>query len=241
MKILTITFAYNELEYLKDYVNYYRSQGTDVYIIDNYSNDGTYEWLIENGIPHHRVNSNETFDLRVLQKDLERTLHILKPDWIVYAGIDLFNVFDKSVYDTIVEADSLGYNQLSVPCYSALNTGELFGTPLYKHFKRGGYWRRLTMISKYHPELKMVGDDIVIPDPNRMKVNGMMCNYGGCKPIAEQKEKLKRREKAWDNGLNKNTGRHFKKLEKINWLYEENKTIDFLQSEHSKYFKKLIK
>ena len=43
-----ITFVYNELKYLPHVVDYYKKNGCGVYIIDNYSNDGTYEWLIEN-------------------------------------------------------------------------------------------------------------------------------------------------------------------------------------------------
>jgi len=239
MDILLITFIYNELPYLGDFVTYYKKQGIDLYVIDNYSNDGSYEWLISNNIKCSRFDTEESFDLRLLQKELTRILHIKKPDWIVYTGADLYYVFDKTIREEITTASNKGYNQLNIACYGALNTGEKFGTPLYKHYFYGKYWKDIVMISKYHEDIVMNGDNIIIPDSKIYNSNGIMCNYGACKPIAEQKIKLKRRQKAWDNGLNQNTGRHFRNGKTVNWTWKKEEIENFHRCINAKYFKKL--
>jgi len=238
MDILLITFVYNERPYIEDMINYYKTQGVSIYIIDNISNDGTFEWLKEN-VECSQFDTNESFDLRLLQKELQRIVYLKKPDWVIYASADLYYVFDKTISETIKEANRLGYNQLSVRCYGALNTGEKEQTSLFKHYNYGRYWKNLEMNAKFTEGFQMNGDNIILNDSKKIDLGGIMCNYGACKPIAEQREKLKRREKAWANGLNVETGRHFKKYEKINWIWDKNECDNLLECEDSKYFKKL--
>jgi hypothetical protein len=202
------------------------------------SNDGTYEWLLGN-VECSRFDTKESFDLTLLQKELQRIVYLKQPDWVVYASADLYYVFDKTIKETIEEANKLGYNQLSVKCYGALNTGEKPATPLYKHYNYGRVWRHLEMNAKFVPGFKMNGDDIIIHDRNKIDMGGMMCNYGACKPIPEQKEKLKRRQKAWDNGLSTRTGKHFKKYKEINWTWDKKECDNLLECDDAKYFKKL--
>lgn len=240
MDILLIAFVYNELPYIEKMVSYYKSQGLNVYIIDNMSNDGTYEWLLENNIECSRFNTNESFDLTLLQAEVYRVIMLKKPDWIVYAAADLYYVFDKPINEIIWDHDLLGYNQLIVKCYGALNTGEEFNTPLYKNYIHGKFYRNLTMISKYDIDLKMNGDNILIPNINNIEVPGIMVNYGACKPKNEQIIKLKRRQSAWDNGLSERTGKHFKSGSLIDWTWNKDDYLNFLEGTDSKYFKKLI-
>lgn len=241
MKILLITFIYNELPYLKDMISYYKSQGCDLYFIDNYSTDGGYEYLKKRKIKCTRLNTKNSFNLTALQNEVEKRLHNLKPGWVVYAHPDLFYVFKQTIKETIKVVESKGHNQISVSCYGALNTGEKFKTPLYKNYFYGVYYRDLIMISKYDPGLKMDSDNIIIPDANPLKVEGIMVNYGACKPLKDQKIKLKRREKAWKEGLSKNIGKHFKSGEKIKWEWDRKKTINFHRCIHAKLFKKLYR
>jgi 2-polyprenyl-3-methyl-5-hydroxy-6-metoxy-1,4-benzoquinol methylase len=239
MRILYIAFVYNELPYIEDVVSYYKKQGLDIYIIDNMSTDGTYEWLIENKIRCSRFDTNESFDLTLLQKEVFRVIMEDKPDWIVYGSADLYYVFDKTIKKTIIDAEKLGCNQISTPCYGALNTGEDFKTPLYKTYFHGMYYRDLQMISKFDEDLQMNGDNIIIPDIKTYNAPGMMVNYGACKPIAEQRIKLERRQKAWDNGLSVRTGKHFKWGESNDWKWNKEEYLNFHKCEHKKYFKKL--
>ena len=240
MKILYITFVYNERPYIADVVNYYKKQGCDIYIIDNMSNDGTYEWLLENNIKCNRFDTNESFDLFVLQDELTRVLTIEKPDWIVYGGADLYYVFDKSISEIIKEVDALGYNQIKVRCYGAVNTGETFDTPLYKNYFHGTFYRNLNMISKYDKGFKMNGDNILLDDIKEILIDGIMVNYGACKPIEEQKIKLKRREKAWENGLSTKVGKHFKSGSLVNWKWDKENYLNYLECRDKTYFNKLI-
>ena len=54
LKIVQISCVYNEMEYLPHQLKYIKSQGLDVYVIDNCSTDGTWEWLQENKTPSHQ-------------------------------------------------------------------------------------------------------------------------------------------------------------------------------------------
>lgn len=239
MNILLIAFIYNELPYIGDLVKYYKKQDVNIYIIDNYSTDGSYEWLLQNDIECSRFDTGCSFDLRLLQAELTRILHIKKPEWFVYAAADLYYVLDSTIKETIEKVNKEGYNQIKLPCYGALNTGEEFKTPLYKTYSYGRCWKDLIMISKYHKDLKMNGDNIIIPDINEYKPGGIMVNYGACKPIKEQKIKLKRRKKAWRNGLNRNTGRHFIKGEAISWTWPKLEVDNLHHCKDAKYFKRL--
>jgi len=239
MNILYTTFVYNELPYIEAAINYYKKEGCDIFIIDNMSNDGTYEWLVENKIKCARFDTNESFDLKILQAELQRHIHKIKPDWVVYGGPDLYYLFDKSIKETIENADKLGYNQLTVRCYGALNTGEKVRTPLYKHYFYGVYYRSLEMISKYDESFLMNGDNIILKEIKKLQVPGIMVNYGACKPIEEQKIKLVRRQKAWDNGLKANIGKHFKSGSLVNWTWAKEKCINFHRCRDLKYFKRL--
>lgn len=240
MRILAATFVYNERPYIPYMIDYLKSQGVEVFILDNYSNDGTYEWLVENNISCERFDTKESFDLRLLQKELMKHVHRIKPDWFVYnSGADLFYIFEKTIRETLEQADKEGYNLLSIPCYGALNTGEAFGVPLQDHFFIASYWRNLNMIAKYDKEMFLKGDKIVVPNPKEYTVEGLMINYGACKPKEEMEEKLKRREKAWKNGLKKTTGQHFKKGKQRDWLYLKEEGKDLRYSDEWKYIQKI--
>jgi glycosyltransferase involved in cell wall biosynthesis len=240
MKILFITFVYNEKAYLPDIISYYQKQGIDIYIIDNMSVDGTFEWLLENNIPCSRLDTNESFDLRLLQAEADRIIEIKKPEWVVYGGADLYYIFNKTIREVIEDVDKSGFNQVSCNCYGALNTGEPLTLPLYKCYQYGVVYRPLIMISKYVKGFKLEGDSIKVDEPNVFISDGIMVNYGACKPLNEQKIKLQRRQKAWVNGLDPRTGKHFLKYKEINWLWKRKPGMDLLECPDKELFKKLI-
>jgi hypothetical protein len=240
MRILATTFAYNERKYIEQWVNYYRSQGCELYVLDNMSTDGTYEWLVENKVPCAQVDTGKAFHLHKLQDELMWDLEIIKPDWVVYNGIDLFTVTEKKLCDTLKELDDQGYNQLQLPCYNVFNTGEEFGTPLQKHFTRGGLYRNLIMTAKYEKGFNIRNDNLGIENENPRRVAGYMFNYGGCKPAQEQEEKLQRREKAWSEGLPSNVGKHFRAGRARGWVYGKDETEDLSIEPFWKYIEKTI-
>ncbi len=220
MKILAISFVYNEAPYLPTAISWYRNQGIeDFYVIDNCSRDTTRDWLRDNNIPHHSVDTGNSFHLRKLQNSMLTVLHRLKPDWYVRFDADLFHVFDKSIPDIIESADVAGYNMIKSPCFSIKNTGEVPGLPLYKHYRYGVVNNNVRFISKYHADMEMSGDKAQIAQPNILET-GYIFEYGTCKPAEVQIEKLERRRQAWAEGVNKCMGSHYLKGEARNWVYE---------------------
>jgi hypothetical protein len=236
--ILATTFVYNERPYIEDWANYYRSQGCELFVLDNMSNDGTWEWLCENDIQRARIDTDESFHLEVLQKELNNHIHRIKPFWVIYAGADLFFWLPNRIDETVKKLADEGYNQFGVLCYSALNTGEKFGTPLYYHYYKAAPYRNLYMNAKYDEGFKIERDHIHLKERRIKDIEGVMVNYGGCKPAAEQEEKLARREKAWAQGLDKVVGKHIRAGKGVNWTYKCDN--DLMDTEHWKYISKWL-
>lgn len=219
MRILMICFVYNEIKYLPHTIDYYKKNGCEIYIIDNYSNDGTWEWLQDNNIQSHRCDTGESFDLRILQKEIMATLPELNPDWVVYAGADLYFIGNMRLKEYIEKVDSMGFNQLSMMCWSAFNTGEKPGLPLPAHYYYAQPWKHVTMISRYDKSYTMNGDNVTIDNSNCYSAkHAIAINYGACKPRAEQEVKLARRKKAWAEGMRPQQGRHFLAGQKVKWI-----------------------
>jgi len=242
MKILAILTVYNEVNYLPHTFEYFKRNGCDIYVIDNYSNDGTYEWLIENNIPCHRVDTQESFDLTKLQKEIISTVHQIKPDWVVYTGADMYYVADMPLNEYIKKIDSMGFNQISTLAYSVFNTGENFDLPLCEHYFYATLSIHITMISKYDESYGMYADVVTINNANCFKADDCICvNYGACKPIEEQEIRLERRKRAWENGLNQWYGYHYIEGKQRNWIRSKEECIDLRTISEYKYIQKIIK
>jgi glycosyltransferase involved in cell wall biosynthesis len=239
MKVLAIYFVYNEIKHLPLNIEFWRRQGVDVYVIDNYSNDGTWEWLQDNGIPSHRFDTNESFDLKALQGEASRVVNQIKPDWVVMGAADLYYLTDFGLKETFTYLESKGYNQVELMCWMMKSTGEEFALPFWNHFFYGDRWTRLVMISKYYEGLTFAADKIVIDNPNIAFIEGIVVNYGGCKPIEDMEVKLARRKKAWDNGLNKDWGYHYREDKAKGWVYKKHELEDVRLHEEKKYIEKL--
>ena len=90
MRTLCILTIYNEIKFLPYKLQYCIDNNLDLYVIDNMSNDGSWEWLQENNIKSHRFDTDGMFYLKALQKEMVKTVHKEKPDWAIYNGCDLF-------------------------------------------------------------------------------------------------------------------------------------------------------
>ena len=237
MKVLAITFMYNEAPYIKYWAKFYRENGCKLYVIDNCSTDNSEDEYKRLNIPYHKFDTDGSFHLTILQKEADRVIHEIKPDWVVYAGADLFHVMSKPIIKVLEEVEG---NQILLPCYAAHNTGEKFSENLPAVYHYWSLWANICMISKYDESFRLNTDDILIDNPHRVLVDGLSVNFGACKPIDEQKEKLERRRKAWEQGLNPRFGKHFVKGEKINWLREKEGLIDVLVSEEIYYLARIL-
>ncbi len=222
---MAIAFVYNEIELIEKSVQYYRNNGCEVYVIDNMSNDGTWEWLQANNIPSSRCDTGGAFQLEWLQAELVRILHILKPDWFLWFAPDLFHVFDSPIKETIQRVDYSGHNQIYSLCYCFKNTGEERKGDLWDTYFHASKNNRVVLISKYFSEMSIIGDTIHIINPNIFET-GLILEYGGCKSAEKQEEKLARRKRAWELGTPKNHGVHYLQGKENNWIYKKEDCAD---------------
>lgn len=238
--VLCIMTIWNEMDYLPLKVQYCKDNDLDIYIIDNMSNDGSWEWLQKNNIPSHRFDTNESFDLRGLQNEMVRTLHLLKPYWVIYNGCDLFPISKNKLYEDIMEEDKKGFNILKMDLCGVFNTGEEHNkfNPFNTYFYCGNI-KEHNKIHKYHPNVSYFADNVNLPNPKIGKLEGIMINYGNSKPAEEREATLKRREKAWRNGEPRGHGIHYLRNKALNWVRNKEELIDLRNTKYSSFLKKL--
>jgi len=237
MRILVAANCYNELPYIPYMVEYYRNQGCELLINDNYSTDGTYEWLMENRIPTVRTDTNESFLLQKLNLELTKAVQILKPDWVLYCGIDIYYFFPKGIKEEIMIAESKNCNLIEVNHCTAYNTGEDFQLPFYKNYFYVSLGRRLQMVAKFDNTLSFGPDALRVQSKRVHFSNGLLINYGMCKPPQEREETFNRRKKAWELGESKGHGVHYKPAHDKNWLWEKEKLLDVRKTNLFNLFK----
>ncbi len=237
MRTLCILTIYNEMEYLPYKLKYCKENDLDLYIIDNMSNDGSWEWLQKNNIKSHRFDTQGVFNLRALQDEIVRTIHEEKPDWIVYNGCDTFPLIDGSLGKKLEQINKNGYNIASIPCTTINNTGEVKGNPFetYFYYER---LRNLSTIHKYNKAFYYDGDTVKIGRVKVYNLDGIMLNYAGGKSKEERNETYARRQKAWDTGVTPKThGVHYKSGNEIDWLWKKENLTDIRQTKYYKYIK----
>jgi hypothetical protein len=239
VKILVSLFIYNEIDYIETFINYYKSQNCDFCFIDNYSDDGTYEYLKDNGFNVRRVDTNDSFDMPKLQESLLKFIHDIKPEWVLYTGADTFIVFDDTIENTIKYADLNGFNQISTKYLKPYNTGEPYSLPLQNNYFYMEIKNKKRFLSKYDKSIRFDTDDVVI---NNSKIynNGVLINYGDCKPASYRNKIYNRRIKAWDMGMNKNFGTHYINGNKKKWTWDKNSLTDIRKTKYFKYIEKIM-
>jgi len=227
---LVIAFMYNEAPYLQAWIDYYRCNGCDLYVINNHSSDNTEQILIDNNVSYHNFDTGNSFHLVKLQEEADRVINNIKPKWVVYAAADLYHIFDKKISDVL---DDVKFSQIETICLNFLNIGENYNSDLQNTYFYYQKYRPLCLISKYYDGFQLAGDNITSKGlPRGLYDNGICANYGACKSVFEQIEKLERRRKAWDEGLRKQTGKHFEKGLKRNWIYNKDECEDIRMSEY---------
>ena len=184
------------------------------------------------------------FDLCKNQTELSETAKKLKADWVYFADADLFPV---SQYFTIREfieiAHSQGFNSIFTDVMHLFNTGEkrkgLFDTYFY-----GEEIQQWLKIVKTENLNRLIGDGIALDKYNSMqKIDDeeiFLFNFGMTKSKSEREETLKRRKKAWTNGMNEKFGAGFLDAQKKKWKWNKEDLID-VRKEYEGYFDKLTK
>jgi glycosyltransferase involved in cell wall biosynthesis len=240
MKVTVAAFAYNERPYIPYMVEYYRSQGCDLLILDNYSNDGTYEWLMDNEVKTVRVDTNESFHLMKLQAALVHELKKVNPDWVVYCGVDCYYFFEETIIQEIMKAERYKRNAIETNHFSMFNTGEQFQLPFPTSYFYGARHRTLRMIAKYDPNRFRISADWVYLEREVIKLytsSGVFINYGMCKPKHEREKTYERRQKAWMLGERRGHGVHYAPAQERNWIWDKESLEDIRSTEFYKMIK----
>jgi glycosyltransferase involved in cell wall biosynthesis len=208
MKVICILCVYNEIDILPHKVEWADRNGLDLYIMDNYSTDGTWEMVNEMKIPCSRIDTGGAFDTRIIEKAKMQIVDNIKPEWVIHNGADLFHFYDKPVWDFICDVDKQGFNMICSDMIDVCRTEkEDYEDPF--HYKYYRYSKPVTFVFKYIPGVKIVGDEIVYPVEAKVIKYGLMVNFGRTKLPEQRKELLRRRRKAWANGLDDRFGRHY--------------------------------
>jgi hypothetical protein len=227
LNILAIAFVYNEIQFIEHKINWANEYNINLYIIDNISTDGTWEVLQEHKVPSHQFDTNGVFHLTNLQAELLKTIHQLKPDWVIYHGADTFYFTPQGLRNDIELAELEGFDGLIVDFFDIRNTGETYTKDLnlYEVYQYGiDMNQKRKSIFKYKKDLEVYGDNF---NPKFCKIisGGILLNYGMTKPAAQRENTLKRRESAWEQGLNRRFGSHYLRAQASNWCWDKSQLI----------------
>ena len=243
------------MEYLPFKVEYCRQNKLDLYVIDHMSNDGSWEWLQENNISSHRFDNGGIFDLPSLQCEISRTVHRLKPDWVIYNGCDLFPITLDPLAEHLEKLERQGFSAGEIDFINIFNTGEQrsddpFSTYFYyaasalttKRSDTPVSFKKLTMIHKYNPLSVYVGDSVSFPGIKIGKIEGVMVNYGGTKSVAQGEATFQRRIKAWLAGTTGiGAGAHYQQSSNKNWEWSKAELDDVRTTKYWPYIQKVQK
>lgn len=126
-KVLAVMTAYNEDDIIKSSVEHLLNQGIDVHIIDNWSNDGTYETIKKISTQNKGIVSYERYPQEKPQKHVYKWEDLLSRvqtiaansdyDWVMHNDADELRVSpwqNVKFVDAIGFIDRLGYNALDL-------------------------------------------------------------------------------------------------------------------------------
>ncbi|MGE4568035.1 MAG: hypothetical protein AB7C90_02495 [Bacteroidales bacterium] len=224
--------TYNEIHLLPLQHEWCKNQGIQMYVLDNCSNDGTKEYLEKHKIRHRTIDTCDAFDLRPLLIEMTRQIHADKPDWFIYSGMDMFFVTSRLTIPQLANmAGIMGYNMITMEQITFYHTRpDMADKPDLNPFRSNFHFRpnnMRTFISEYCPEINIKPDNIVRPNPRPFTdKQGLICEMNAGKPIANRIENLKRRQKAWDNGMNRNHGSHYRTLAARGFIFPESEQTD---------------
>ncbi len=177
-KVLAIMHVYNEADILKKTIEYLLSQNVDIYLIDNWSDDGSYEiakkYQQQNSehiyLEQFPINSkNDYYDW---YHQLERTEQIameLEYDWYIHYDVDEVRISpwkNRNLRETIYYIDKLGFNAVDNTVIDFKltrgNTENIFMRDTYFDFRhyKAGFRQRKTWKHGKSIDLKSTGGHI---------------------------------------------------------------------------------
>ncbi|WP_281890075.1 glycosyltransferase family 2 protein [Paenibacillus sp. YYML68] len=148
-KTAAIINVYNEKDVIVEVINHLLEQGVDVIAIDNWSNDGSFELLIDLYIDNSRVtikrfpeSKSTHYEWGKLLENLQKESIDSKYDWIIHHDSDELRYSpwkNATLADAISFVDSMGYNAID---FTVLDFRPVMGeVSVYNNYeKKIGYY-----------------------------------------------------------------------------------------------------
>lgn len=160
-RVIAILTVYNEQDIIFHSVKRLIDNGIDVYIINNWSSDGTaaaVESFLGKGLigieyfPHK--TSTDTYDWTLLLARVEELTHVLKADWFIHHDADEIRESpwpEMSLKEAIQYVDQLGFSAIdhTVLDFHPINNNFISGSEFKNHFSffefgcRPGHFRQI--------------------------------------------------------------------------------------------------
>jgi len=233
LKILNILACYNSLDIIPYVLEYNQKEGIDSFVLDNYSDDGSWEYLRCNNIPCKRMDTGGAFLHTKIQASKLPVIQELKPDWVLRGASDHFILTPEPLRATIEQADKDGYNAISMPIGRMCNTGEdAHGDPRKAYFY---YFIVKNMISihktsgfnSYNCEQINMADT-----KSKFLPGALLLDYGNTRPAEKREEEYKRMQLAWERGEPRGHGIHYAPASEKGWKWEKDSLLDIRKSEY---------
>ena len=230
MNITAIFPTFNEMQSLPYIIENYKQEGINFFVIDNYSTDGTWEYLQDNNIPSEQINTNGTFNLSLLQRAMERNIKRINPDWAIMTGGDIFIHSEFPLIEMVKDLDYKGYTLINLNelkfCYTGEERLDKDPHDVYYYYQFNGIQPRLHSMKDF---LGYNGDSIRRKNNNKNSITASnICSfhYSNMKSKEQRIETLARRRLAWNSGLTRDWGTHFLKHEKQDWFWTKEEVED---------------
>jgi glycosyltransferase involved in cell wall biosynthesis len=121
--VLAIINVYNEIDILPETIEHLLTQGVDIQIVDNWSNDGSFEWAKNKAASEKRISVSRfpdtistDYDVSLMLENSSRIGASSDYDWIIHHDADEIRISpwgpSVSLQEAITHIDSLGYNAI---------------------------------------------------------------------------------------------------------------------------------
>jgi glycosyltransferase involved in cell wall biosynthesis len=244
MRILNILTCFNEIHYIPYIISYYQKHNIEVFVLDNYSTDGSWEWLKKQGIPCERIDTGGAFHMNVLQKARLEKMKELKPDWVIYGDADEFIVgVHHPIEKLIMAAEDINANLIRTRKFEFYNTGEKRPKEptspkniFYYYEESAAAEHGIVRIHKYHPNTVYNADCVFVPEMKIGRIDAFILNYGGTKTKEQRNEIMERTKKAWAMGMDLNLSHHYVAQQEKKWIWDREALSDIRNFEPLKEF-----
>lgn len=241
-KILAIIHAYNEEDVIQKTIKYLVNQGINVYVLDNWSTDKTFEKVQEiqkkytNNVILKRYPEQEpkesNFELANQLRETERISKTLDYDWFIHYDADEIRISpfkNITLSEMIAFVDNLGYNAINTTVIDFRLTNkeeEIFNKNVYfeigrkpTHFMQIKAWKKCEDV-----ELASTGGHIAKFENQKVYPLKIINKHYPLRSIEQAEKKIfkdrlprfekERKEKGWHN--------HYDKMaETKDFIYEE--------------------